>query len=360
MKIFSNYLNLLRDRITEDDFRFKVQFSAVYAVLAIVAFIMTVLNIATSKHSPTLATLIFTVFCLVSLFCSVKMNINKNVPVITFSVAIVALFTYFIVSGIPEGFSVMWICMLPSCGLLLFGRRNGTIVCSAMLLLLLFFFHTPLGLSLLQYQYTESFKMRFPLLYVAFYFVSWLLETVRVLTHQALVKSEEKYRYLCSHDALTKVYNRYGLNRLMQEISDGDNKSSITFMIVDIDRFKLVNDRYGHMSGDIVLQKVAEMITHSAHNIGTICRWGGEEFAILIERGMTADEMHSCAEEIRDFIEKNPIDICGDKLSLTVSIGVAAAGNVDAAGLSRTLSVADECLYRAKRDGRNRVACEAI
>lgn len=121
------------------------------------------------------------------------------------------------------------------------------------LLVLLFFFWTPMGRGLLMYSYTESFMLRFPLLYIAFWCIGLLFEVIREATQKELENARNRFERLYRQDALTGLYNRYGFNEELDKLLES-RKDSLAFAIVDLDHFKNINDTYGHSQGDIVLR----------------------------------------------------------------------------------------------------------
>lgn len=352
------FKRLLRDldaSLTDDALRSKVQFMWVYRILMIVALLMTLVNIATDKRLLGWSTFVFALLCGADVLLARRNDRWLRISSGLFVAEILSLFTFFIVSGTPEGFSAIWICLLPSCGLLLFGRRRGTVICAAMLVIVLFFFETPWGNSFLHYPYTASFKLRFPMLYLAFYAVSLFLETVRVLTQRKLLEAQKQYRYLYAHDALTGLYNRYGFNEQMDRRFEEPCPDGIALAIVDIDHFKDVNDRYGHTSGDAVLREVAQRLNDCVGGDGAVCRWGGEEFAILLYRRQDAERIGS---DICRRIRETPISAGDDGVSITVSVGIFAAEKLVHPCIGKFVHRTDQCLYRAKNEGRNRSVIE--
>lgn len=205
MKLLTRISERIRASLLDDASRYHLQFVCVYGTLCLIAAVMTGLNIITGKGALTYATLGYSLFCGAAFLLLLKNKIGLRFSKIAFAVSFYILFTFFIISGNPDGFSVLWICLLPSLGLLTFGRRDGSFVCAGMLALLIFFFYTPFGRSLLRYEYSATFQMRFPLLYIAFFAIGYFLETVRVLTYNKLQETQELYCYLYSHDALTQV-----------------------------------------------------------------------------------------------------------------------------------------------------------
>jgi two-component system cell cycle response regulator len=161
-------------------------------------------------------------------------------------------------------------------------------------------------------------------------------------------------------DALTGLYNRRYMETHVgtlvdQAISRG---KPLSVLILDIDYFKSINDTHGHDAGDNVLQDFATRIRKSIRGIDLACRYGGEEFVVVMpETDMAVATM--VAERLRRRIasESFPIQKGTRMIEVTISIGIAALGpNDDAAAVIKR---ADQALYRAKRDGRNRVVPDA-
>ncbi|HVJ86082.1 MAG TPA: GGDEF domain-containing protein [Caulifigura sp.] len=160
----------------------------------------------------------------------------------------------------------------------------------------------------------------------------------------------------CRRDGLTGVYNRRHFELLMNRIVHEriGSPRPMTVILVDIDHFKSINDRFGHLIGDLALKHAAQLLVDTVELDGVVCRYGGEEFAILVEDGNEAPA--SIAERIRAAIEKNPLTLSAGQIDMTVSIGVSS--KLAQAGRpfqTQLLKDADDALYRAKANGRNRV-----
>lgn len=155
---------------------------------------------------------------------------------------------------------------------------------------------------------------------------------------------------LASTDPLTSCLNRRSFFDRFRALWDKSPKVLAAFM-VDIDHFKLINDNYGHSTGDIVLQETGKMLLELVDAKGLVGRYGGEEFAIVID-SMDLSAAHSFANQMRvEFIKRRP-----GGLDATMSVGVSTReqGAMDCQHL---LEQADQGLYVAKREGRNRVVC---
>lgn len=160
---------------------------------------------------------------------------------------------------------------------------------------------------------------------------------------------------LAIRDGLTQLFvHRYLMERLTQELQRALNKDHpLSILMIDIDHFKDYNDRYGHIAGDILLKHLATVFTSVVEKGDIVARYGGEEFAIVL---FDSDKETSrrLAEKIRKKIEEEPFFLRREKTHATVSIGVSTLLD-DAKTCEDLLKVADQNLYRAKREGRNRV-----
>ena len=161
-------------------------------------------------------------------------------------------------------------------------------------------------------------------------------------------------------DQLTGLYNRRYLATHMNSVLDeGKDKLPVSVLIVDVDHFKMINDTHGHDVGDVVLQGLARRLTDSVRGMDIACRYGGEEFVLLMPKTDNAT-VHMIAERLRREIEEEPIGLGTNReqeIPVTVSIGVATSTGGETA--PQMLKRADEALYRAKQQGRNRVEFDA-
>lgn len=156
-------------------------------------------------------------------------------------------------------------------------------------------------------------------------------------------------------DSLTGVANRRAfMDRVAVEVSRCVREQvPLAILMIDIDNFKLVNDRYGHEEGDRLLQAFAARIAVGVRAIEQFARLGGEEFCLAISP-CDLDEAMRVAEQLRLLVRDKPFDVAGQAHTVTVSIGVSQLGNGES-DIDPTLRRADSALYRAKQRGRNRV-----
>jgi diguanylate cyclase (GGDEF)-like protein/PAS domain S-box-containing protein len=167
-------------------------------------------------------------------------------------------------------------------------------------------------------------------------------------------KDEERIRHLALHDPLTDLANRHAFEEsLARIVSRARRGSHSSLLLVDLDNFKIVNDALGHPAGDRVLVELARLIVALVRPGDEVARFGGDEFAVLLE-GVALEEARITAERLRRAVDEHRF-VVGDRVfDLGVSVGVVPVdGSTDAAAL---MALADTALYTAKEKGRNRVA----
>jgi diguanylate cyclase (GGDEF)-like protein len=188
--------------------------------------------------------------------------------------------------------------------------------------------------------------------------------TILKLTYQDNVE-EEFQRQLyesATRDGLTGLFNKkFLLDRLSAEFAYcARHKVTLSLCMFDIDHFKQINDRWGHVAGDAVLTQLARVVGKASRTEDIICRYGGEEFAVLLRQ---IDERNASiyAERIRRRVEQSEFaftDKDGNRqaISVTISLGVATLGTQRFATMDDFIALADKHLYLAKRAGRNRLS----
>ncbi len=161
-------------------------------------------------------------------------------------------------------------------------------------------------------------------------------------------------------DPLTGIYNRrFGFKRLEEELSRAErNQSPLAAMIFDLDHFKRINDTFGHLAGDRVLIRAAQLARDLLREGDVILRYGGEEFVIVLPGAGLNDARH-VAERVRFAISQTDFVIGADQtIKVTASIGVCATNGKQPISAEALVSAADQRLYAAKASGRNRVVAD--
>ena len=191
--------------------------------------------------------------------------------------------------------------------------------------------------------------------------------TRRVRTERRLQRSRRRLLSIAARDHLTGLLNRRGLEmRLRRELRRaGAASASVAVLLVDIDHFKLYNDRFGHPAGDKCLRAVSAALEECSRGTAAVARYGGEEFALVLPDASprTAGELADrCRQAVNSLAVPHPAT---DRGQVTISIGVALIeGNAIAGSIvnhaAELLRASDESLYRAKRLGRDRISIASV
>ena len=179
----------------------------------------------------------------------------------------------------------------------------------------------------------------------------------RIQEQQSLLEdSNRRLQRLATEDELTGLANRRLFNLLVKEelVLQQRHGRPPSLILLDIDHFKKVNDRYGHLTGDEVLKSLARVLKGAVRNSDLVCRWGGEEFAILL-RHSSASKAAEVAENLRQKVAAATFTVDGIPIKLTISLGISEFDYNRENALEEAYQRADHALYRAKNSGRNQV-----
>ena len=176
----------------------------------------------------------------------------------------------------------------------------------------------------------------------------------------ALVSRSQRLLQLATSDHLTGLLNRgYVEDRLALELSRAQRYGkTLTIAVIDADRFKSLNDTHGHAAGDMVLKKISAFLRESFRQSDTVGRYGGEEFVVLLPETDTETARRKM-ESLRELVANTPIQIAphGQAVQVTISVGLASFPQ-DGEEAADLFATADERMFQAKRDGRNRVVAD--
>ncbi len=170
-----------------------------------------------------------------------------------------------------------------------------------------------------------------------------------------LVRHAEKLERLATTDEMTGICNRRHFLALAEDEwrRFQHDREPFALLILDVDLFKSINDRFGHYVGDAVIKSIAAICQYEKRDADILARIGGEEFVLLLPKTRRAEAI-GFAERLRQHVEAEPFAAEGESLRLTISIGVAES-EAEMAGIGDIMKCADQALYDAKGDGRNRV-----
>ena len=156
-------------------------------------------------------------------------------------------------------------------------------------------------------------------------------------------------------DPLTELFNRRHFEAVIEKEFNRTvrYKSPTSCLMIDIDRFKSINDEYGHRTGDMVIREIAKIIKDCLRKVDTIARWGGEEFVILLP-GTGKEKAFTAAERIMKTVSDHSFS--GISKQITVSIGIASVPESSIDNAEKLIDASDNALYEAKSKGRNCIA----
>ena len=178
-------------------------------------------------------------------------------------------------------------------------------------------------------------------------------------TEKAVNIAYDRIQRSVSLDDMTKIYNRRaGMARLHEEFArHSRNHENMTLAMIDIDKFKTINDTYGHQAGDMVIINTAKKIKESLRESDIAFRYGGEEFMLILP-GSNEMEAVRPLERLRAKIANDTVDYNDNKIKATISIGIASVLD-SKTDVAQVIERADKALYKAKQTGRNKIVSRA-
>jgi diguanylate cyclase len=185
------------------------------------------------------------------------------------------------------------------------------------------------------------------------------LENVVAARTEKLEAANRQLRHLATHDALTGLPNRVLLDdRLAQAMAHANRDGQpFALLVVDLDRFKLINDSLGHRAGDVVLDEISRRLSSVVRDIDTVARTGGDEFIVVVSPSGGPDDALAIARRAKDAL-RTPMRVSGVELHVTCSIGIAYYPT-NANSADSLIARADAAMYCAKQRGRNNMQCFA-
>lgn len=276
--------------------------------------------------------------------CFFYLRATKNMALVVniSSIMIILAAIIFMSENKNTDFGLSWAYIVPVYTMFLAGHKKGFI--------LTFIFYVFLFFNMYQNAPTWQENGFNALSLTRFVLTSAILSLIAFLSELSFDRISKKYYEFSLTDALTNLHNRRKLDLIIEkEIKRHErSKQPLCLCILDIDNFKQINDNYGHIQGDLILQYVANTLKSSLREIDEVGRWGGEEFCIILPNTNKNDAME-LLQNIKTKIRQNSC-----KIITTCSIGYSDYQNGDFA--SKLIKRADEAMYIAKQKGKNQVA----
>lgn len=301
------------------------------------------LNLHAGNPSLAIAELVMMAYA-VTLLLVVRRAARLDLWILLFLMPFFGVMLYAIANPKVDVTVFSWVFLIPILSHLLLGRRIGALVAALFLLcaaVIFYLRYDGFGIDVLS-------AANIGLCAICIFGFSYVHELSRERT-------ETELRRLASTDALTALPNRARFQEVLpreclRAQSDG---TAFALLLLDLDYFKRVNDTYGHEAGDMALRFVADFLRGRLRAADFVCRLGGEEFGILLSGASRAQAVRR-GETLRQQLAAAPWRYRDEQVTLTMSLGVAEYG-VDGRDLKTLFAAADERLYRAKAEGRNRL-----
>jgi len=316
--------------------------------------IMLVLAIQHLWHHDTLLQLILFVSAFIFLLNAAWFHARQQLELACWIQSI--LVSIFVLGLVAQGgyhdTALYWAFPFPPIIFGLLGSRHGLLVSLLVVLLLAVMLYWP-DLILAQYRFEEKFRFIASLLTLTA--VSWINEHFRERSHQSMALLQRSKENDANTDALTQLANRRFVDEALPEhfLQQPEHFFPLAVIMADLDHFKHINDSFGHAQGDVVLQQIALLFRHKLRTQDLACRYGGEEFLLLLPRTSLADAC-KVADKVRAAIAQQRLLAEHPDLVITCSFGVAEA--LEANQFIVAVQTADHKLYQAKANGRNLVS----
>ena len=268
-------------------------------------------------------------------------------------VSLAGLMLYLVITGGVANTGPLWIYVLPPVAMFFAGVVYGVITIAVFITLCSYILFAADGWFVVA-QYTTEFKLRLLYSFATVTFLSAFYEHSRQTSFNIVKDLSDKFEKQAQQDTLTRLPNRRGIQQFIEFESARARrqKKPLTLILCDIDRFKRVNDQYGHDGGDVVLKHVSDLFKASIREQDGVARWGGEEFLFVLPDTEESNAV-VLAEKVRETLATSPVEIQQKNVVITASFGVAQIDFEQ--GLDKALTLADKALYKAKEKGRNKV-----
>ncbi len=253
-----------------------------------------------------------------------------------------------------DSYVFLWLLIIPP-GMLVFMDRRTSRIFLIIYCLAVSLACSPLLDHIVFAKYSPHFKIKLPFAVISSSLLCWLLESRRIKAGEQIKALMEGTAKMAMFDPLTNLYNRRSFYDILEKEKARCDRNSTQMAVImsDLDNFKKVNDTYGHSLGDNVLVKFAELCNSELRAKDYVCRWGGEEFLLLLTDTGIAEGI-TTAERLRKKLEDTAI-ILNDAPALFVTASFGVHLYDGKMTVDENIAEADRLMYLAKKSGRNRV-----
>ncbi len=278
---------------------------------------------------------------------------NYSMAATVLGFIVVALCLYLVISGGRNFTGPLWVFPLIAVAIIINRFKQGLLFTVGFLFVCCYLLITAEG-GLVNNMYTFDSSIRFTVSLLILSAFCITLGYLKEKTLNTLKSLQLTLEHSANIDPLTQLYNRHFIieNFLNGNYFNEELCHESSVLLIDIDNFKSINDKYGHQAGDVALQNIAKQLKKGVRSGDIICRWGGEEFLIILANA-PLEVAHKRADQFRKIIESSTFAYNEIHYQLTVSIGVSQIEKSTSA--ISILNNADQKLYQAKHSGKNQV-----
>jgi len=352
--------NKIVDRLVDDDFRRAFSLILLSFLLAVLTLVAGLIHLTKDvEEVKVMAYVLLAVFAFSTaiFFLTLFERKHHDAYRYIFMGAIVAFFTYLLYDGGPYGFFYFWVLLIPAFSFVMFGIFEGVVCSVPMFIIMNVMFWSPLK-DVLKYANTDmaptdDVKLRMVEVYLVCIVLGFVAELLRYVNAKRLKSANEHYEFVSLHDTLTSIANQNFLARYLNDVYDNrSDNSTFGCLFIDVDGFKVVNDKYGHLFGNTVLIKIAEILQEEKNAF--VCRWGGDEFVVCF-KDISEDLLIRIGEKYRAMVsayifEERP------QFHITISVGAVVMPVDDSFNFNHVLELADSANRKAKNKGKDNVS----
>ena len=370
---YKNFINKATDGLLNDNFRQSFLVCVLSTMLFFISIVASITHLIkdTDKTFGIIMTAVC-VICLSTFLLTIFVNKRQNIWRRIFMGLMVVFFGYLCYDGGPDGFLHIWILLIPAFSFITFGLIEGFAVVIPVALAMVAFFWWPLA-DFRKYAaeqaaaqaggtpvyidgqvavFSVNLRIRLTLIYFVSMMLGYFAELVRLIAAKRLRGYTENFKYASMHDSLTGLANQNFLAKFLDETyQNKTDKTTLGCLFVDVDSFKTVNDTYGHLFGNVVLVKIAEILSQEKEAF--VCRWGGDEYVVCL-RDISEEELLRIGERYRKAISECKFKDY-PKFHITVSVGAVVLPVDETFNFDHVLDLADFANRTAKNNGKDNV-----